>query len=29
MSGITDSVGEGWDGRKIMKFFNEKNNIVN
>ncbi len=29
MSGITDSVGEGWDDRKITKFFNEINNIVN
>jgi hypothetical protein len=29
MSGITDSVGEGWDERKITKFFNERNNIVN
>jgi hypothetical protein len=29
MSGITDSVGEGWDDRKITKFFNERNNIVN
>jgi hypothetical protein len=29
MSGITDSVGEGWDDRKIAKFFNERNNIVN
>jgi hypothetical protein len=29
MSGITDSVGEGWDERKISKFFNKRNNIVN
>jgi hypothetical protein len=29
MSGITDSIGEGWDDRKIAKFFNERNNIVN
>jgi hypothetical protein len=29
MSGITDSVGEGRDDRKITKKFNEKNNIVN
>ncbi len=29
MSGITDSVGEGWDDRKITKIFNERNNIVN
>jgi hypothetical protein len=29
MSCITDSVGEGWDERKITKFFNERNNIVN
>ncbi len=29
MSCITDSVGEGWDDRKIAKFFNERNNIVN
>ncbi len=29
MSRITDSVGEGWDERKIAKFFNERNNIVN
>ncbi len=29
ISGITDSVGEGWDDRKIAKFFNERNNIVN
>ncbi len=28
MSGITDSVGEGWDDRKIAKFFNKRNNIV-
>ncbi len=28
MSGITDYVGEGWDERKILKFFNERNNIV-
>ena len=28
MSCITDSVGEGWDERKITKFFNERNNIV-
>jgi hypothetical protein len=24
-----DSVGEGWDERKIAIFFNERNNIVN
>ncbi len=29
MSGITESIGEGWDERKILKFFNERNNIVN
>jgi hypothetical protein len=29
VSGITDSVVEGWDDRKITKFFNERNNIVN
>ncbi len=29
MSGITDSVGEGWDERKITKIFNERNNFVN
>jgi hypothetical protein len=29
MSSITDSVGEGWDDRKIAIFFNKQNNIVN
>jgi hypothetical protein len=29
MSGITYSIGESWDDRKITKFFNERNNIVN
>ena len=29
MSGITGSVGEGWDERKITKFFNERTNFVN
>jgi hypothetical protein len=29
MSSITDSVGEGWDDRKIAKIFKERNNIVN
>jgi hypothetical protein len=29
MRGITDSVGEGWDERKITIFFNERNNFVN
>jgi hypothetical protein len=29
MSGITDSIGGGWDERKIAKIFNERNNIVN
>ena len=29
MSGITDSLGEGWNERKILKFFNKRNNIVN
>jgi hypothetical protein len=29
MSGITESVGEGWDERKISKIFNKRNNIVN
>jgi hypothetical protein len=29
MSSITDSVGEGWDERKITKIFNKRNNIVN
>ncbi len=27
MSGITDSIGEGWDDGKIAKFFNERNNF--
>jgi hypothetical protein len=29
MSGITDSIGEGWDERKITIFFNKINNFVN
>jgi hypothetical protein len=29
MSGITDVVGEGWEKRKILNFFNKRNNIVN
>ncbi len=29
MGGITDSIGEGWDEIKTMKFFNKRNNIVN
>ncbi len=29
ISGITDSVGEGWDERKITTFFNKRNNFVN
>jgi hypothetical protein len=29
MSCITDSIGEGWDERKITKIFNIRNNIVN
>jgi hypothetical protein len=29
MRGITEIVGEGWDDRKIAKFFNERNSIVN
>jgi hypothetical protein len=29
MSGITDSVGENWDERKISRYFIERNNIVN
>ncbi len=29
MSGITDSIGEGWDERKISRYFNERTNIVN
>jgi hypothetical protein len=29
MSSITDSVGEGWDERKITFFFNKRNNFVN
>jgi hypothetical protein len=29
MSSITDSIGEGWEDRKITIFFNERNNIVN
>ncbi len=28
MSGITDSIDEGWDERKITKIFNEQNNFV-
>jgi hypothetical protein len=28
MSGITDSIGEGWDDGKIAKFFNERNNLI-
>jgi hypothetical protein len=29
MSGITDSIGEGWDTRKISKYFKKENNIAN
>jgi hypothetical protein len=29
MNGISDSVGEGWDGRKIAKFVNKINTFVN
>jgi hypothetical protein len=29
MSGITDSIGKGWDTRKISRFFHESINIVN
>jgi hypothetical protein len=29
MSGITDSIFEGWDTRKISKYFNKENNIAN
>ncbi len=29
MSGISDRVGEGWDERKFINKFNERNNIVN
>jgi hypothetical protein len=29
MSSSTDRVGEGWDKRKISRYFNERNNIVN
>jgi hypothetical protein len=29
MSNITDSIGEGWDERKITQKFNKRNNIVN
>jgi hypothetical protein len=29
MSSITDSIGEGWDDRKITIFFNKINKIVN
>jgi hypothetical protein len=28
MSGITDSVGEGWDDGKIAKFFNEVTTLI-
>jgi hypothetical protein len=28
MSGITDSIGEGWDTRKISKYINKENNIA-
>ncbi len=29
MSGFTDNIGEGWDDRKIAKFLNKRNSIVN
>jgi hypothetical protein len=29
MSGMTDSIGEGWDKRKISKNFKKRNNTVN
>jgi hypothetical protein len=29
MSGITNSLVEGWDTRKISRYFNKRNNIAN
>jgi hypothetical protein len=29
MSSITDSIGEGWDIRRVSKYFNEENNSAN
>jgi hypothetical protein len=29
MSGITDSIGEGWDTRTVSKYFHEENNSAN
>ncbi len=29
MSSITDSVGEGWDKRRVSKYFKKENNIEN
>ncbi len=29
MSGITDSIGEGWDTRRVSKYFNEESNSAN
>jgi hypothetical protein len=29
MSSITDIHGEGWDTRKISRYFNKRNNIAN
>ncbi len=29
MSSITDSIGGGWDERKISGYFNERNNVAN
>jgi hypothetical protein len=29
MSGITDSIGEGWDTRRASKRFNKENNVAN
>jgi hypothetical protein len=29
MNGITDHVCEGWDKRKISRYFNKRNNIAN
>jgi hypothetical protein len=29
MSTITDSMGKGWDTRKISKYFNKENKIAN
>jgi hypothetical protein len=29
MSGLPNSIGEGWDERKITIIFNKRNNFVN